>query len=169
MVGKGPDEFVHPDDLRVVIDSHRELRERGERRSPTVVRVRHKEGGYVWMETTARRVADEADSDYVVVLVMRDISARMNMGEIPNPLPREEACHESGAAEELITTIDLHLTRSGQIAFIDHKKVGENGRTTYGGHVLDKTHGSGVRVLEWLPCGHCITTGDERHRIVRRV
>lgn len=169
MIGKGPDEFVHPDDLQIVIDAHRELRERGERRFPTVVRMRCKEGGYVWMETTARRVPDTAHADYRVVLVMRDISARMNMGELHIPPPGGEACNASDAVEEIITAVDLHLTQSGQIAFIERKKVAENGSTIYEGYVLDKASQSRALRLEWLPCGHCITTGNDHHRIVGRV
>jgi len=77
MVGKGPDVFVHPEDLPAVAMAHEALMRDGYDRSPTVVRMRTKPGGYKWMEINARVVSKPADKQgYHVVLVMRDVGFR---------------------------------------------------------------------------------------------
>jgi len=84
MVGKGPDVFVHPEDLPAVAMAHKALMRDGYDRSPTVVRMRAKSGGYTWMEVNARVVPKAADKlGYHVVLVMRDVGFRRGRAADP--------------------------------------------------------------------------------------
>lgn len=164
MVGKGPDSFVHPDDLSIVAAAHKKLEVHGVDRSPTVVRMRRKSGGYIWMEINARIIAKE-DGAYQVVLVMRDISARCG---IPDDTPdsRELSLR---MAKRVISQMDLYVTKSGHIAFLQGFRETLAGETVFFGSVLDHIDGKTVsRRLEWSQDGQCINSDDERDWIVRK-
>ena len=169
MVGKGPDAFVHPDDLPVVAAAHRELIRHGSDKTPTVVRMLRKNGSYAWMEITARIVPEpEQDSAYTVVLVMRDIGARLNKHSVQRRSDRE--LHDRlKHAKGVISDFDLYVTNSGHVAFLQSIKQINPGKILIGGYIIESMNGRSIRRnLEWLPTGECVSSGDERDYIKRR-
>jgi len=166
MVGKGPDAFVHPDDQPVVAAAHRKLVEHGVDRSPTVVRMRMKSGGYAWVEVNARVIPDPAGSpDYSVVLVMRDISFRKEGAAGPGG-PGQDSTATPDTTGSVITGIDLYITCSGHVAFLQSASRTDGGKVVFHGYVTGPVNGKSSRLdLQWLPTGECISDGEERHRI----
>lgn len=78
MVGKGPEAFVHPADLPVVVAARVALFKNGVDRTPTLIRMRNKSGDYVWMEVNARLVRDPPGGVVrSIILVMRDVGFRL--------------------------------------------------------------------------------------------
>ena len=68
----------------------------------------------------------------------------------------------------VITGIDLYLTRSGRIAFLQAERQRDTGHTTFFGYVYDRGGSRrSVRQLEWLPSGECINSSDDGDHIVR--
>lgn len=163
MTQKGPDSFVHPSDLHKVAAAHRLLEERGADRSPTVVRMRKKSGDYAWMEVNARMIRGTVGNSYQVVLIMRDISSRVEKGTPQNvhispPIPLK--------TDDVISGADLYITESGHVAFVESIRQSSDGETLFSGHVLD---GSSKKALEWLSSGECITDGEGHHRVKSRI
>jgi PAS domain S-box-containing protein len=77
MCGKGPDAFVHPEDLPIVAAAHAGLLKNGVDDSPTTIRMRKKDGTFAWMEIYARLVRSPATGEPTdIVLSMRDITRR---------------------------------------------------------------------------------------------
>ncbi len=75
LTGRSGFDFVHPDDVDLVRATYREvLRTPG---GQTVsFRLRHKNGGYVWAETSCRGIADDSGEVSEVHCVTRDITER---------------------------------------------------------------------------------------------
>ncbi len=72
MIGKGPQVFVHPQDLPIVAAAHQRLLEHGVDPSPTSVRMRNKQGGYTWMQVNASLgPRNETNTASDIVLIMR--------------------------------------------------------------------------------------------------
>lgn len=77
MCGKGPDVFVHPEDLPIVAASHQSLLIEGVDKTPSTVRMRKKDGTYAWMEINARLSKDRQTGEINgIVLTMRNITER---------------------------------------------------------------------------------------------
>jgi PAS domain S-box-containing protein len=77
LIGRSGYEFIHPDDLRRVVQAHAGLLDR--RRSITAppYRVSRKDGGWVWVETTVRPIRDPESGEVVEVQASaRDITRR---------------------------------------------------------------------------------------------
>ena len=82
MCGVGPDAFVLPDDLPIVGEAHDRLFIDGFDRTPTIIRMRKKDGGFAWMEVNARLVRDDKTGKPAdIVLTMRDVTARKQREE----------------------------------------------------------------------------------------
>ncbi|MGB6105618.1 MAG: PAS domain-containing protein [Pusillimonas sp.] len=176
MIGKGAGSFVHEDDLPVFAGAHEAVKKDGVGGSPTMLRMRKRAGDHAWMKINARLVPGFAGGENQVVLVMRDVTALMKGGATHRPKPfRYKPDHgiwdEKLAAERgIITEIDLYLTNSGHIAFLESARQDDEGRIVCSGYVLDQVRGAaGVRRLEWLTSGHCTTSGEDRDRIKRRI
>jgi hypothetical protein len=70
---------------------------------------------------------------------------------------------------EIITGLDLYITRSGRIAFLEAVHQRELGSKAFSGYVYSRAHGQNVlRPLEWLSCGKCVSSTDDGDQIVRR-
>lgn len=70
---------------------------------------------------------------------------------------------------EIITGLDLYITRSGRIAFLEAVHERELGSKGFSGYVYSRVHGQNLlRTLEWLSCGKCVSSTDEGDQIVRR-
>jgi PAS domain S-box-containing protein len=74
VVGKGGQEFLHPDDLEQVVEAHRDML-RGIEPPAVLSRLLHRDGHPVWTETTTRAVRDP-DTGMVeaIVAVSRDVT-----------------------------------------------------------------------------------------------
>ncbi len=76
LAGRSAYEFFHPDDLAAIRRSHEGIIER-----PTVetirYRIQHKDGAYIWFETTSKTVTNPETGDIdEIIAVSRDISRR---------------------------------------------------------------------------------------------
>lgn len=176
MVGRRPDSFIHPQDLPTAAEAYRETGEPSEHRTPTMLRMRRKTGDYIWMEVDTLRLSDPGAAGDQLVLIMRDVTARLEGGSHSRfPMSRRKPDHSDTnarlrAARGTIFDIDLYLTASGHIAFLESAREDEQGRLVCSGYVLNERNGkAGVRVLEWLASGDCLTTRDDLDRIKRRI
>jgi PAS domain S-box-containing protein len=73
LVGRYGYELIHPDDHPGVVASHESLL-RGAERVRTVFRIRHREGHWVWTESIARILRDDAGAAVGIQTATRDIS-----------------------------------------------------------------------------------------------
>lgn len=78
MVGKGPADFVVPEDLPAIMAAQGN-HEAGGDSSVVSYRVRRKDGSTVWVEGSARMVNDPVTGDHNLVIAMRDISDRKQL------------------------------------------------------------------------------------------
>ncbi len=78
-IGKKGSQFLHPDDLNNVLElfyKHLDLNE-----GSIEVRLRHKKGHYIWVETIGKVIV-EKDKKSKVLMISRDISERKNLEKI---------------------------------------------------------------------------------------
>lgn len=76
LVGVGMLELVHPDDQVATAESLQDLLA-DDASPPTVRRVRHRDGHWVWLEATKKVVREPDGSPQHVVACMRDVSERV--------------------------------------------------------------------------------------------
>lgn len=70
---------------------------------------------------------------------------------------------------EIITGVDIYITRSGRIAFLEAVHERPLSPKAFSGYVYGRIGGKViVRRLEWLPCGECVSSNDDGDHIVRR-
>ncbi len=76
LIGRPPTDFIHPEDVTSVAERQAAILQSFEIFTHTF-RFRHKNGGYVWLEATARSVRD-ADNDLMreAIVVSRDVTER---------------------------------------------------------------------------------------------
>ena len=74
LVGTSPFDRIHPDDVPIVREGHERLLDRGESWMVDY-RLRHTDGRYIHVETSATKTA--ADGEDAIVCVTRDISERI--------------------------------------------------------------------------------------------
>jgi diguanylate cyclase (GGDEF)-like protein/PAS domain S-box-containing protein len=82
MMNFSPEDFIHPDDLKVVSAARESALQLSDRVLSTVVRVRRKNESWVWMELNSSVVPDP-DTGQIreFVVVMRDITERKLLEE----------------------------------------------------------------------------------------
>jgi diguanylate cyclase (GGDEF)-like protein/PAS domain S-box-containing protein len=76
--GKRLQDFCHPDDLPCLQLHFQESFHRAESIT-SAYRLRNQTGGYVWIETLAKAIADEGESITGIVTSSRDVTRRVNM------------------------------------------------------------------------------------------
>jgi diguanylate cyclase (GGDEF)-like protein/PAS domain S-box-containing protein len=77
MVGGSPEDIVFKEDLDHLHEHAARTRQRSGPETPAIVRIRKKDGTYIWMEVNTRLAHDEETGQPTeIILVMRDISAR---------------------------------------------------------------------------------------------
>jgi hypothetical protein len=70
---------------------------------------------------------------------------------------------------EVITELDLYITLSGRIAFLNAVHERDSGLKAFSGYVYDLIRGKSVpRPMEWLSCGECVSSEDDGDQIVHR-
>lgn len=80
MLGRLAMEFLHPDDV-IRLSERMQLISEGQPGALTVLRARHKDGHYVWLEGATKPIADEAGKCVGYQVAARDISARHALEE----------------------------------------------------------------------------------------
>ena len=131
LLGCASDEFIHPDDLAAVIDRREQLGA-GARDATGEVRFRHRDGGYVWIETRSTPVIDEATGAVVGVQASgRDVSERRRAQELFRALTE-------------LAPVGIFLTdESGGCAYVNPRWEEIAGRTaaeTAGGRWSEAVH-----------------------------
>jgi len=103
LVGHDMRELAHPDDLADVRAAH-EATLAADQASTAILRMRCKEGGFVWLESTAHALRDERGQVVEFQVVFRDVSARKHAEQ---RLAQHARQHDA-------------LARLGQIALREH-------------------------------------------------
>jgi diguanylate cyclase (GGDEF)-like protein/PAS domain S-box-containing protein len=82
LVGSTATDMLHPDDVRVFAEHWSRVRSADGERAACCIRHRHKDGGYVWVETSVALLND-AEAGHVsgYVAVLRDVTARKEAEE----------------------------------------------------------------------------------------
>lgn len=81
VIGSNPYDFFHPDDINAVAEHHKRLNIYTP--APQIeFRYRHKDGHYVWLESTVKLIPDENGKPARILVSNRDISKRKRTEEI---------------------------------------------------------------------------------------
>ena len=91
--------MVHPDDLPRVLRDIGVITNSSLESVTSVFRFRHKEGHYLWFESTTRIIRDEAGRIKEFLSISRDITGRMR-----DKAPEEGAARKSGGKKSGIRT-----------------------------------------------------------------
>ncbi|KQX67246.1 PAS domain S-box protein [Paenibacillus sp. Root444D2] len=77
MIGKAGYEFLHPEDIQVAIQDHIAILQT-DKKSNRIVRIRKKDGNYIWTESTSSSLIDsETGETKEIIVVSRDITERI--------------------------------------------------------------------------------------------
>lgn len=77
LLGRSAYDLFHPDDLAAVSANHDEVLEQPDVRT-IVYRIRHRDGHYIWFETTSHAVRDPRDGEIVEIQTSsRDVTRRV--------------------------------------------------------------------------------------------
>jgi two-component system sensor kinase FixL len=94
IIGTPGYDLFHPDDADNLIKRAESVSYRGGLYT-NVYRYRHKDGHYVWLETTSRTIRDEAGEPLEIICVSRDVTAREQAQRATRRLARVvEACSD---------------------------------------------------------------------------
>ncbi len=152
LLGKRMADMPHPDDAPMAVAAVTALR-RGDTATVTL-RSQHKDGHYVWMETSLRLVHDpETRRPIEVLAVSRDVSARQALQEelAAAKLRAEEA---NRAKSEFLANMshELRTPLNAIMGFgdlIEHERMGPIGDPRYSGYGHDIVE-SGKHLLELI-------------------
>jgi diguanylate cyclase (GGDEF)-like protein/PAS domain S-box-containing protein len=76
LIGTRPDSLIFSEDMGVIADADHALRSGNSKATVTTVRVRHRDGSTIWMESTARLVEGLTDQGPDISVIMRDVTYR---------------------------------------------------------------------------------------------
>src|SRR5215207_6406704 len=113
LIGRSAREFVHPDDLERTRTTHPLMAQHCDSHTVTY-RIRHKDGSYVWFETTTRGVRQPGTDELTeTIAVSRDITDRKRveaeLRESQEALRKSEQFHRFAVEAGRIGTWDLDL------------------------------------------------------------
>jgi len=77
LIGKCVLDFCHPDDIEEILENHGNMINLAETRQ-LCYRVKHKNGHYIWLETTAQAILDENNNLVEVLSFSRNVTDRKN-------------------------------------------------------------------------------------------
>ncbi len=80
LIGKNPFDFYHPDDFSAIQQSHSNVRDTSSD-DLIVYRFMHKDGNYIWLETTFKRIKRVTSESDEIITASRDITVRMQIEE----------------------------------------------------------------------------------------
>ncbi|MBV9789678.1 MAG: PAS domain S-box protein [Chloroflexi bacterium] len=117
LIGRSPYELFHPDDVSMIQQAHAALFDR--RDICTVeYRIRHKDGAYLWFETTCRAFRDpETDAIVEIHTTSRDVTQRKRVEEESAQLFMRE--QRAQAEAEVLRKTDR--LKSELIASVSHE------------------------------------------------
>jgi len=153
LIGKRMIEMPHPDDAPVAAGAVAALT-RGDKQVTITVRSRHKNGAYIWVETSLRLVRDPASNKPIEVLcVSRDVSARQALQE-QLALAKELAERANRAKSEFLANMshELRTPLNAIMGFgdlIENQRLGALGNAKYAGYGRDIVE-SGKHLLDLI-------------------
>jgi PAS domain S-box-containing protein len=152
LVGKRMLDMPHPDDAPMAVAADTALR-RGDTATVTL-RSRHRDGHYVWMETSLRLVRDpETRRPIEVLAVSRDVSARHALqDELAAAKLRAEQANRAKSEFLANMSHELRTPLNAIMGFgdlIEHERIGPIGDPRYIGYGHDIVE-SGKHLLELI-------------------
>jgi PAS domain S-box-containing protein len=78
LIGKQPDDYIHPDDIKVLQNLNKIVRA-GESFDGALYRFRHKGGHYIWLETKAHPVIDDNNTVTHLVTGTREVTEQIRV------------------------------------------------------------------------------------------
>ena len=105
VIGRGGGDFLHPEDLEMVVEAHRNMLH-GTDPPAVLSRMLHKDGHAVWMETTTRAVRDpETGEVESIVAVSRDVTENVRAARVSRVLHEVAvAANEADSSREALQT-----------------------------------------------------------------
>jgi PAS domain S-box-containing protein len=105
VIGRGGREFLHPEDLELVVEAHRNMLH-GTDPPAVLSRMLHKDGHAVWMETTTRAVRDPDTGEVEsIVAVSRDVTENVRAARTSRVLHEVAvAANEADSSREALQT-----------------------------------------------------------------
>ena len=118
VLGAGPRELVHPDDLGAA-HAHISAVLAGEHPGPMRVRMLRRDGTHLWMEGQLRPLEDESFGDVGYIAVLRDIDSVVKAEERLRETERLDRLTGLGTRAVALERIGEHLDRgSGELAIL---------------------------------------------------
>lgn len=160
LIGSQPFSIVHPQDVFRCRQVFQNLLG-DDSRAEIVMRVRHKDGHWVWVETELKSIKDEVNGNVVGIIgAMRDISERK---EFEDTLAHSEARYRLLAenSADLVTMIDGYGKRTF-VSPTSQELLGYSPDDLLGGSPLDVAHPDHVAELrDWLDAMQSGSTSGE--------
>lgn len=131
LIGASPRDIVHPEDLQSMIDTLRPVYEGEAEEATSAYRIRHRDGHWVWLESTVRLVRDPVTGEPDGVLaIARDVTERKRLeAELArvateDPLTRlaNRRAFDAGFRRELHRCAGLGLPLALLLIDVDHFK-----------------------------------------------
>ncbi|MFN8487402.1 MAG: PAS domain S-box protein [Caldilineaceae bacterium] len=117
LIGQARFNFIHPDDIPLLIQLGEQAREQQRNYLTTTSRFRHKQGHYIWLETNIRLIYAEGTQQVVEIITSaRDITERKRAEETLR-LSEEKFRLLVAAAPIAIIITD----QNGQITLVNHQ------------------------------------------------
>ncbi|MBN2743606.1 MAG: PAS domain S-box protein [Marinilabiliaceae bacterium] len=143
LAGDRPYDFIHPDDQERMVRNYQMLIKKGSV-LPTNYRFRHKNGHYVWVESSMQIAPATAQSPLRTIIITRDIEERMNAWKAQ--LNAEEALLASEMRYKILTEVTnqgVLIHRNGYVVDINpalQRMIGLTDEEFKGKAVLDFIH-----------------------------
>ncbi|MEL6151380.1 MAG: PAS domain-containing sensor histidine kinase, partial [Chloroflexota bacterium] len=115
-IGTSPYDYFHPDDLEAITANHHQSLATAAPPGKITYRHRHKDGHYIWLETTNSPILDDDDNVTGLVTVSRDITEEINY--------RHELQNERDLLNSIMQTSPSAITvvsKDGQIVFVNRR------------------------------------------------
>ncbi len=160
MIGLEWDAMVHPDDMGRVRETLRAPVSRGEPGECAYVRLRHRNGDYIWADISAAPTRDEAGHILNIQASARDVTTRKRMED--ELRLHDRALADSGTGIVIFRCGDLAIEYANT-AFLEIAELAEAGITGQVWPVLAQAVKSAGG---WRFLHDAITLGAERHAVV---